>query len=126
MESKKLKIYQNRLLVCDLIIDVLTDKKTVQEAISLFPKEKDDINLKCAFDALMYREADEDIRAKYKDYASLQDDYLELIARTLKNNEQLPKNVISRYLEYNGENLLPDEDKTFKQKLNKLKRMINF
>ena len=126
MESKKLKIYQNRLLVCDLIIDVLTDKKTVQEAISLFPKEKDDINLKCAFDALMYREADEDIRAKYKDYASLQDDYLELIARTLKNNEQLPKNVISRYLEYNGENLLPDEDKAFKQKLNKLKRMINF
>ena len=75
MESEKLKIYQNRLLVSDLIIDVLTDKKTVQQAISLFPKEKNDINLKCAFDALMYREADEDIRAKYKDYASLQDDY---------------------------------------------------
>ena len=126
MESEKLKIYQNRLLVSDLIIDVLTDKKTVQQAISLFPKEKNDINLKCAFDALMYREADEDIRAKYKDYASLQDDYLELIARTLKDNEQLPKNVISRYLEYNGENLLPDEDKTLKQKLKKLKRMINF
>ena len=58
MESEKLKIYQNRLLVSDLIIDVLTDKKTVQQAISLFPKEKNDINLKCAFDALMYREAD--------------------------------------------------------------------
>ena len=126
MESEKLKIYQNRLLVSDLIIDVLTDKKTVQQAISLFPKEKNDINLKCAFDALMYREADEDIRAQYKDYASLQDDYLELIARTLKDNEQLPKNVISRYLKYNGENLLPDEDKTLKQKLKKLKRMINF
>ena len=126
MESEKLKIYQNRLLVSDLIIDVLTDKKTVQQAISLFPKEKNDINLKCAFDALMYREADEDIRAKYKDYASLQDDYLELIARTLKDNEQLPKNVISRYLKYNSENLLPDEDKTLKQELKKLKRMINF
>ena len=126
MESEKLKIYQNRLLVSDLIIDVLTDKKTVQQAISLFPKEKNDINLKCAFDALMYREADEDIRAKYKDYASLQDDYPELIARTLKDNEQLPKNVISRYLKYNSENLLPDEDKTLKQKLKKLKRMINF
>ena len=126
MESEKLKIYQNRLLVSDLIIDVLTDKKTVQQAISLFPKEKNDINLKCAFDALMYREADEDIRAKYKDYAYLQDDYLELIARTLKDNEQLPKNVISRYLKYNSENLLPDEDKTLKQKLKKLKRMINF
>lgn len=126
MESEKLKIYQNRLLVSDLIIDVLTDKKTVQQAISLFPKEKNDINLKCAFDALMYREADEDIRAKYKDYASLQDDYLELIARTLKDNEQLPKNVISRYLKYNSENLLPDEDKTLRQKLKKLKRMINF
>ncbi len=126
MESEKLKIYQNRLLVSDLIIDVLTDKKTVQQAISLFPKEKNDINLKCAFDALMYREADEDIRSKYKDYASLQDDYLELIARTLKDNEQLPKNVILRYLKYNSENLLPDEDKTLKQKLKKLKRMINF
>ena len=126
MESEKLKIYQNRLLVSDLIIDVLTDKKTVQQAISLFPKEKNDIHLKCLFDALMYREADEDIRAKYKDYASLQDDYLELIARTLKDNEQLPKNVISRYLKYNSENLLPDEDKTLKQKLKKLKRMINF
>ena len=126
MESEKLKIYQNRLLVSDLIIDVLTDKKTVQQAISLLQKKKNDINLKCAFDALMYREADEDIRAKYKDYASLQDDYLELIARTLKDNEQLPKNVISRYLKYNSENLLPDEDKTLKQKLKKLKRMINF
>lgn len=126
MESEKLKIYKNRLMVSDLIIDVLTDKKTVLEAISFFPKDKNDINIKCAFDALMYREADEDYRAKYKDYAQTQDDYLELIARTLKDNENLPKNVIARYLKYNEDDLISSSDKTLKDKLKKLKRMINF
>ena len=101
MESEKLKIYQNRLMISDLIFDVLTDKKTVLEAVSLFPKDKNDINIKCAFDALMYREADEDIRKKSADYAQIQDEYLELIAKTLKENQSLPKNVIARYLKAN-------------------------
>lgn len=126
MESEKLKIYQNRLLVSDLILDVLTDKKTVSDALSLFPKDKNDINIKCAFDALMYREADEDIRAKYKDYAAIQDDYLELISKTLKDNQVLPKNVIARYLKYNKDDLISPKEKTLKDKLKKLKRMINF
>ena len=55
MESQKLKIYQNRLFVSDLIMDVICDKITVSNALSKFPKERDDINLKCAFDALMHR-----------------------------------------------------------------------
>ena len=126
MESEKLKIYQNRLLVSDLIYDVLVDKKTVQDAVSLFPKDKNDINIKCAFDALIYREADEEIRKKNSDYAQMQDEYLELIAKTLKENEALPKNVIARYLKYNNDDILAGNEKTFRQKLNKLKRMINF
>jgi len=126
MESEKLKIYQNRLNVSDLIYDVLVDKKTVQDAVSLFPKDKNDINIKCAFDALIYREADEEIRKKNSDYAQMQDEYLELIAKTLKENETLPKNVIARYLKYNNDDILAGNEKTFRQKLNKLKRMINF
>jgi len=126
MESEKLKIYQNRLIVSDLIYDVLVDKKTVQDAVSLFPKDKNDINIKCAFDALIYREADEEIRKKNSDYAQMQDEYLELIAKTLKENETLPKNVIARYLKYNNDDILAGNEKTFRQKLNKLKRMINF
>ena len=64
MESEKLKIYKNRLFVSDLIFDVLTDKITVLEALSRFPKDNNDINIKCAFDALAHREADEDMRQK--------------------------------------------------------------
>ena len=126
MESEKLKIYQNRLMISDLIFDVLTDKKTVLEAVSLFPKDKNDINIKCAFDALMYREADEDIRKKSADYAQIQDEYLELIAKTLKENQSLPKNVIARYLKYNKDDIIASNEKTFKEKIKKLKRIINF
>ena len=67
MESVGLKIYENRLIVAALIEDVLAGKKTVNEALSLFPHENNDINIKCAFDALMHREADEDLRAKIPD-----------------------------------------------------------
>ncbi len=126
MENDKIQLYKNKLMVSDLIFDVLTDKKTVLEAINLFPKDKNDINIKCAFDALIYREADEDLRKKDFDYALLQDEYLELIAQTLKNDQNLPKNVIQRYLEYNKDNLIYKPEKTFKEKLEKLKRMINF
>lgn len=126
MDSEEIKLYKNRLMVSDLIFDVLTDKKTVLEAINFFPKDKNDINIKCAFDALVYREADEDIRKKDADYAVVQDEYLELIAQTLKNNQSLPENVIQRYLKYNKDDLIYKPEKNFKEKLEKLKRMINF
>ena len=64
MESEKLKIYENRILVANLIIDVLLNRKTVEKALVAFPKDKNDIDIKCAFDALLHREADEDLRKK--------------------------------------------------------------
>ena len=60
--------------ISQLILDVLTSKITVNEALSKFPKTNNDINIKCAFDALMHYEADEEYRLKVKDYAQLQDD----------------------------------------------------
>ncbi len=126
MKSEYIKIYKNRLLVSDLIIDVLCGKMSVSQALNLFPTDNNDINIKCAFDALVYREADEDLRKKNADYAQLQDDYLELIAKTLKENQNLPQNVISRYLKYNKDNLIYKKEKNLKDVFEKLKRIINF
>ena len=126
MESEKLKIYQNRLLVSDLIINVLSDKITVSQALSAFPKEKNDINVKCAFDALMHREADEDLRAKISGYADVQDEFLADLANILKENEELPQNIIEQYKKYHSENLMGDWDKPLKSILKNFKRMINF
>lgn len=126
MECEKLRKYKNRLLVSDLIIEVLTNKKTVLEALELFPKEKDDINIKCAFDALMHREADEDLRANVADYAQVQDDFLYDIAMILKDNEKLPKNIIEQYEKFHVDNLIGEWDKPLKSILKNFKRMINF
>ena len=126
MESVGLKIYENRLIVAALIEDVLAGKKTVNEALSLFPHENNDINIKCAFDALMHREADEDLRTKIPDYKETQDEFLMEIASILKENQKLPKNIISQYLKYHSDNLISDNIKNFKDILKQIKRMINF
>lgn len=120
------KLYKNRMLVANLIEEVLTNKKTVQSALKEFPHDSHDINIKCAFDALMYRDADEDLRRRIKDYARVQDDYLVEIANILKKNQLLPNNVIARYLKYHKEDLISHDDGSFKSALEKLKRMINF
>lgn len=126
MESEKLKIYQNRLLVSDLIYEVLKGKISVSQALNSFPKEKNDINIKCAFDALMHREADEDYRNKVQDYAKVQDDFLADLADILKENEKLPQNIIEQYQKYHSENLMGEWEKPLKSILKNFKRMINF
>ena len=126
MQSEQLKIYQNRLLVSDLIFDVLNGKKSVSQALSEFPTEKNDINIKCAFDALVHREADEDLRLKEQDYALVQDDFLIDLANILKENERLPQNIIDEYLKYHNENLMGEWDKPLKGVLKNIKKMINF
>ncbi len=126
MESEKLKIYQDRLLVSDLINEVLCNKKTVQQALLSFPDDSVDVSIKCAFDALVYREADEDLRKKIKDYALVQDDFLAEISQILKENHSLPKNIIERYLKYNQDDLISKKENNFKTVLKKIKRMINF
>ena len=126
MESEKLKNYEDRLLVADLIEQVVLDKIKASDALLMFPKNKSDLNIKCAFDAIVHREADEDLRKKIADYASVQDDYLLEIVHYLRENEDLPRNIISEYLKYHSDNLIWGEDKGLKNIFKKLKRMINF
>ena len=126
MESEKLKIYENRLITAKLIIVVLKGKITVSKALSSSPKEKNDINIKCAFDALVHREADEELRVKIKDYAEVQDEFLYSIANILRQNERLPQNIIEQYQKYHTENLIGEWDKPLKGVLKNFKRMINF
>ena len=126
MESENLKIYQNRLLVADLIKYVLIGNISVSQALSQFPKEKNDINIKCAFDALMHREADEEYRAKVSDYAQIQDEFLSDLADILRENEKLPENIISQYQKYHNENLMGEWDKPLKGVLKNFNKMINF
>lgn len=125
-KGNNLQKYRNRLLVSDLIIDVLTDKKTVLDALSAFPKDEEDINIKCAFDALMHREADEDYRKRVRDYALVQDEYLLDIANILKKNHDLPKNIIQKYIKFHESNLISTDKGDLKSILKKIKRMINF
>ena len=113
-------------LVSKLIYDVLASKITVSEALAKFPKNNKDINIKCAFDALVYMEADEEYRAKIKGYAQVQDEYLAQIADILAKGENLPRNVIERYMKYNKDNLISGKEKNFKGFINYIKRMINF
>lgn len=126
MESIGLKIYNNRILVSKLIFSVLTNEMTVLEAISKFPDDKTDINIKCAFDALMHREADEDLRKTVKGYKELQDDLLETIANILKENNKLPQNIISSYCKYHNQDIIYKKPKNFiNDVLLNLKRKIN-
>lgn len=124
-ENKNTGIYKNRLKVADLIEMTVLDKISVSEALSNFPKDKNDINIKCAFDALMHREADEDLRRTVPDYKEVQDELLMNISYTLKENQNLPQNIISEYLKYHNQDLISPEKNSIKNTFDKIKRMIN-
>ncbi|MBR2069503.1 MAG: hypothetical protein IJ877_07065 [Candidatus Gastranaerophilales bacterium] len=113
-------------LIANLITDVLSSKINAKEALDKFPKNNQDINIKCAFDALMHYEADEDLRKNVQDYALVQDEYLENIAQILKKNKQLPQNIINEYLKYHKDNILAYNKKGFRGFIEYIKRMINF
>ena len=126
MESSNLKKYENKLFVSSLIRDVVLDKISVEQALLLFPQDNNDVNIKCVFDALVHREADEDLRLKIEGYKEIQDEFLLNLADILKDNLSLPKNIVEEYLKFHQDNLIPDNSKNFKNVLNKLKRNINF
>ena len=89
----------DRRFVGRLIYAVLTERKTVREAIALFPDTKDK-DIECAYHALVHYEADEDLRYKDFEYREEQDDYLEFIAQTLVSGKDLPKNIVADYEDY--------------------------
>ena len=89
----------NRKFVGRLIYAVLTERKNVREAIKLFPETKD-VNIECAYHALVHYEADEEMRYKDIEYREAQDDYLEFLAQTLSEGKNLPKNIIEDYKPY--------------------------
>lgn len=90
---------KERKFVSRLIISVLTEQRSVREAIKLFP-ESNDRNIECAYHALLHYEADEDMRSKDIEYREAQDEYLEYIAQTLERGKDLPKNIIDEYAPY--------------------------
>lgn len=89
----------NRKFVGRLIYAVLTERKNVREAIKLFPETKD-VNIECAYHALVHYAADEEMRYKDIEYREAQDDYLEFLAQTLSEGKYLPKNIIDEYKPY--------------------------
>lgn len=94
-------VRNERKYIGDLIIAVLTDRIIVREALKKFPKNSDsDASVRCAYHALIHREADEDLRRADLMYRDEQDSYLEQVARILQRGEQLPKNIIKNYNKY--------------------------
>jgi len=91
-------ITKNRILVGNLIKQVLLGKIKPSFACGKFPKERD-LSIESAFYALVHLEADEDLR-KNVNYKNEQDDYLLYIAQILEKGEALPKNIIAQYSKY--------------------------
>ena len=100
MSETKSNIISARKYVGDLIIAVLTDRIIVREALKKFPNNVKDASIKCAYHALVHREADEDLRYRDLLYRDEQDSYLEQVAQTLRQGLQLPKNIIKNYNQY--------------------------
>ena len=102
-------IREDREYVSRLIINVLTDKICIREAILHFPENKSDKSIKAAYHALVHREADEDLRRRDLFYKEEQDEYLEFIADTLAKGEDLPSNILKNYDKYYSDISLKDK-----------------
>ena len=124
MQKRKGVDYKNlRKNVSKLIYAVLTEKMPVREALLRFPRDCNDPTITASWHALCHFESDEDLRKIDKDYASEQDDYIEFIAYTLQNGNELPNNIIKEYLPYHNEVLIA-ENNTIKGIFHKLKKFL--
>ncbi len=103
---------QDRLLVANLIRQVLIYNICVREAILRFPKDTDDKSIHAAYHALVHFEADEDLRKRDELYKEEQDDYLEFISNVLEKGEDLPENIIRNYEKYYEYANIPHENNT--------------
>lgn len=113
----------DRKFIGRLIYSVLTERINVREAIKMFPDTKD-INIICAYHALVHYAADEEIRYKDIEYRDAQDEYLEFLAQTLSEGKYLPKNIIEEYKPY-YKGVSRPWDEGIKGFWNEFKRFIN-
>ena len=95
----------SRKLVSRLYYNVLEGRISVRTALNGFPQDCEDKTIIAAWHALCHLEADEELRARDRLYMEEQDNYLEFIAKTLKEGEELPSNIIKEYSPYYGETL---------------------
>ena len=86
--------------VSRLILNVLCNYMSVKDALLKFPKDIDDESIIAAWHALSHYEADEELRAQDAEYKSEQDEFLEFIAFSLRDNKDLPINMIKSYDNY--------------------------
>ena len=116
---------RSRIFVSNLLYGVLTDKISVLQALSMYPKNYgDDKSLDVAFHALVHLEADEDLRKRDPLYLEEQNDYIEMIAQTLKTGDSLPRNIIAEYEELYPETLVYKKD-TQENVIKRLLKKIN-
>lgn len=99
MERQFNEELNNRKFVGRLVFSVLTERRCVREALKLFPDSRD-MNIECAYHALVHYEADEDLRYQDIEYREEQNDYLEFIAQTLSDGKELPRNIIADYEDF--------------------------
>ena len=121
----KVNYTKERKFISRLIEDVLAGKKSVREALMLFPKNYSSGGAAAAWHALCHLEADEDLRKKDKMYADAQDEYIKYIAAVLGRGRELPENIISAYKPYYDEALIPS-DNIFKEILRCFKKFLCF
>ena len=90
----------DRVLVAELIRQVLISRMCVREAVLKFPRDTKDKSIHAAYHALVHYEADEDLRRRDELYREEQDDYLEFISQVLERGGDLPENIIKSYEKY--------------------------
>ncbi len=100
----------DRVLVAELIRQVLISRMCVREAVLKFPRDTKDKSIHAAYHALVHYEADEDLRRRDELYREEQDDYLEFIFQVLERGGDLPENIINNYEKYYACANIPHEE----------------
>ena len=113
-----------RGVVSRLILNVLCGNCSVRDALLKFPKNVEDSSIITAWHALSHYEADEELKGKDSVYKDVQHDFLEFIAFSLRDNKDLPVNIINSYKVYYKDMPIAD-NKTFNGKIKKFLRFLN-
>ncbi len=123
-ERESIDFSENRKKIAEIYKRVITKRLSIKNALTIFPKDSEDLTVTASFHALCHLEADEDIRAKDSEYAKEQDEYIKYIISVLEKGEPLPDNIIKSYIPYHPESLISNT-KTIKNIIKELKRFLN-